>query len=551
MKRIIGIIFILIIIIGLIFGAYYTIKLHPNNTVISFSDEPYLVVEDILIEDGNPVYLENGEIYFRYDIVKKYIDEDIFFDEGENIIILTDKTRVRRYKIDEEVATVNSKEFLVDNPIKLLGDKVYLPFEIFKDYDIDVKYYPDTYAVVMDYKDMYYLNGEIILEGGNIRTDLDIKAPILLKDLEIGRTITIYGEYDKWYKIRTEDGILGFIEKKYIKLNHTKDLYKTQLLDRENKDVVDNRMINLTWDYTYAKLQGPGDINPIPGVNILSPTWFSIKNSNGEIVDKGNRDYVLRYRDLGYEIWPLIDNNFDPELTHEILKTSSKREKLINNILDIYLDYGFQGINIDFENVNLEDRDLLTQFVRELYPMFKEYDMWVTMDVSPISVSENWSRSFDRSRLTKATDYLMLMAYDQHWAASPIAGSVAQYSWVENSLIRVLEEIPKEKLILAVPYYTRLWIIEDEKVSSQALSMDTANKFIKEKDMELIWDRESMQYYGEIEEENRTYKIWLEDSKSLEHKVSLIHKYDLAGVASWRKGFETENVWVSIDKVLN
>lgn len=551
MKKGFRYIFICLILIGLIFGGYYTIKLQENNSVISFSDELYLIIEDILIEDGNPVLLEDGEIYFKYEIVKEYIDENIFYDETEKIVVITDRSRVIRYKLDEKVATLNSKEFLVDHAVKYIDNKVYIPLEILDSHNIDVNYYPETSAVVVDYTDIYYLNGEVVQTDGNIRTNLDRKSPILVKDLEIGTSLNVYGEYEEWYKIRTKNGILGFMEKKYIKLNHTKELYKTELLDRENQDIANNQIINLTWDYTYGKLQGPGNIKELPGINVISPTWFSVIDADGSIRDKGNQDYVSKYKELGYEIWALIDNSFDPQLTHDILKSSINREKLINDILDIYLDYGFQGINIDFENINLEDKDLLTQFVRELYPIFKENNMIVSMAISPMSTSENWSKSYDRNRLAKATDYLMLMAYDQHWASSPIAGSVAQYSWVEDSIIGVLEEIPREKLILAVPYYTRLWIEEDEKLWSQALSMDIANNFVDEKDLQLVWDEESMQYYGEMKERNRIYKIWLEDNKSLEYKISLIHKYDLAGVASWRKGFETQDIWNTIANALN
>ena len=143
------------------------------------------------------------------------------------------------------------------------------------------------------------------------------------------------------------------------------------------------------------------------------------------------------------------------------------------------------------------------------------------------------------------------MAYDQHWASSPIAGSVAQYSWVEDGIRGVLDLIPNEKLVLAVPYYTRLWIEEDGKVSSQALSMEVANRFIDENNIELVWDIESMQYYGELTKANKLYKIWLEDSNSLEYKASLINKYNLAGIASWRKGFETDDIWAAIHGVVN
>lgn len=550
MKKPIAIISI-ILALGLIVGGIYCIRERPNSQVIAFSDDLFLIIEDIPIEDGEPVFLEDEETYIDLDTVKRYIDEDIFYDKDEEIVIVTDKSRVRRYKIDDNIATVNSKEFVIENPIKLIHDKVYIPMEIYDNSNIDIKYYPDTNGVVIDYIDRYYLSGEVVLEGAHIRTDLNKKAPILLKDLEIGTSLNIYGEYEQWYKVRTIDGILGFMEKKYIKLNHTKDIYKTELIDRYGKQDIRSQKINLTWDYTYRKLNNVGSIDNIVGVNIISPTWFSIMDSNGEIMDKGNREYVKKYNELGYELWPLIDNSFNPDLTYELLKSSHGREKLINSILSIYLNYGFQGINIDFENVYLKDRDLLTQFIRELYPVFKENSMYVSMDITPISTSENWSKSFDRRRLAEVVDYLMLMAYDQHWASSPVAGSVAQYSWVEDSLKRVFWEIPREKIILAVPYYTRLWIIEDGNISSQSLSMDVANSFIAKNNIELIWDDESKQYYGQMVEGGKEYKIWLEDRKSLSYKSSLVNKYNLAGIASWRKGFETQDIWSAIDKALD
>ena len=552
MKKLFISLLILIVVAGLIGGGIYIAKYKPSEDVIGFSDEIYLMVEDVLIEDGDPVVLDEDELYFSFDIIKTYFDEDIYFDEVEDTLIITNGDRVKRYKVDEYEGSVNSKGYLIDHPVRIINGKVYVPMELFEDgYEIVVQYYPETNAVVTDYTDIYYLSGEIILQGASIRTDLDIKSPKLLDHMEIGSKVYIYGEFENWYKIRTMDGIPGFIEKQYIKINHRKDIYKTELLNRKEPRNTDSEKINLTWDYTYRKLVNTDNIVPIAGVNIMSPTWFSITDADGTILDKGNREYVRKYDELGYGIWPLIDNSFDPDLTHELLKSSENREELINKILELYLDYGFEGINIDFENVHLKDKDLLTQFVRELYPIFKENGLMVSMAISPISTSENWSLSFDRERLTKTTDYLMLMAYDQHWAASPIAGSVAQYSWVENGIKGVLEVIPKEKLILAVPYYTRLWIEEDGKMSSQALSMEVANGFINENNIQLIWDDESMQYYGEMEKEGKLYKIWLEDSNSLEYKASLIIKYDLAGIASWRKGFETEDIWAAINGVLN
>lgn len=540
-----------LLVAALIGGGIYLVKYKPNEEVIAFSHENYLIIEDVLIEDGEPVILMDDDIYFSYEVLKTYIDEDIFYDEAEKMLILTNERYVKRFIVDENEASINSRPFLIDNPIRIIDDKLYVPLDLFKDdYEISVAYYPETMAVVVDYRDRYYLDGEVILEGASIRADLDIKAPKLLSNMEIATKVYVYGEYENWYKVRTLDGIPGFMEKKYLMLNHTKDKYKTELIDRPTEKE-DRPLINLTWDYTYRKLTNTGNIGPIEGVNVLSPTWFSITDADGTIYDKGNREYVRKYRELGYEIWPLIDNSFDPDLTYELLISSRKREGLIKRILDIYLDYGFQGINIDFENIHLKDKDLLTQFLRELYPVFKEEGLYVSMAVSPISTSENWSLSFDRERLKEATDYLMLMAYDQHWATSPVAGSVAQYSWVEASLKRVLEIIPNEQLILGVPYYTRLWIEEEGQLRSQALSMETANRFIQEYNIDLIWDDESKQYYGEVRKDNKFYRIWLENSQSLEYKASLVNKYDLAGIASWRKGFETEDIWTAIYRTIN
>lgn len=549
-KKIIAIIIIIAILSGL--ALFINEKYKANEYVLAPSEDLYLIIEDTLIDEGWPIIYEEGILYFSFDAIQTYIDDNVFYDEVEEMVIFTNEDRVTRYEIYETEASVNSKKFHILNVIKKFDNNVYIPIDLFiADYDIDVNYYEETQAVVLDYNNMYYLRGEILDKDAVIRTDKDIKSPIINNNLEIGSTLYVYEEYEKWYKVRTPNGILGFIEKKYIKLNHTKDIFKTEIEKKNETEVLNAKKINLTWDYTYAKVQNTDNIAPIPGVNTISPTWFSIVDADGKIYDKGNTEYVNKYKNLGYDIWPIFDNSFDPDMTHEFLKSSIIREDIINNLLNIYLSYGFEGINIDFENVYLKDKDLLTQFIRELYPVFKANNMTVSMDITAISTNENWSMSFDRLRLKDATDYLVFMAYDQHWASSPVAGSVAEYTWVERNLLRLFDLIPNEKLILAVPFYTRLWTIEDDKVSSQALTMEIANKFIANNNIQLSWDNKAGQYYGELEKDNKLYKIWLEDAKSLEYKASLVHKYDLAGIASWRKGFESPDIWISLESVFN
>lgn len=525
-----------------------------SEEVVSISDDIYLVYKDEYFTDESIFIMEGDIIYLSINFLKDYIDPNIFYDQKENMVIITDMEKVLRYTVGENKATINHREFLLDLPMKGINGQIYVPEDIVSSiYGIDINYWEDTNAITIDRLNSSYVIGQVIMEGGHIRTGFDIKSPIVLKDLPVETSLFVFEEYKDWFKVRTVDGIIGFMEKEYIKIDLATNIYST-----ENKLPIDERKtekINLTWDYTYRKMENFEEARAIYGVNVLSPTWFEIIDENGNIYDKGNMNYVKEYKNLGYEIWPLINNNFDPDLTSRLLSSSITREQLIKKILLLYDEYGADGINVDFENVYLKDRDLLTQFVRELYPVFKERGMTVSIDVTPISTSENWSMCYDRKRLSEAVDYIILMAYDQHWASSPVAGSVAQYSWVEESLKKVLEEVPREKLVLGMPFYTRLWTVEEtedgEKVSSTALSMENAQKFIDENLIGLEWDEESGQYYGEVKKDGKDYKIWVEDNESLRLKASLVNKYDLAGIATWRRGFEMEDIWPVLSQTIN
>lgn len=544
--------FIIAVILGLLSGGtYYYIRHKPNMQVMDFSEELYIIIEDILVDYGEPAIYDGKELYISYDFLKKYVDEDLFFDEVEKTVVFTNENFVKYYVLNDYYGKINSKTYKIDTPIIENDNKIYIPTDLFEnDYNIEINHHRNTNAIVIDYTDMYYLSGEVLSDEPIIRSDMDIKAPILRSSIVKGDLLNIYGEYENWLRVRTRDGIVGFIEKKDIRINHTKDIYKTELIIKNDSMPNNQDKINLTWDYTYSKVRNTDNIIPIEGLTVISPTWFSILDID-RIEDKGNREYVRKYKEMGYEIWPLLDNSFSPELTHNILKSASSRSKIIDDILSLYLSYGFDGINIDFENVYYKDRDLLTQFVRELYPVFKEYNMTVTMDVTAISTSENWSLCYDRERLHKSLDYMILMAYDQHWAASPIAGSVAEYTWVEEGVKGLLNQVPNNKLILAVPFFTRLWTIEADKVQSKALTMAGMNNFIQDNSIEVFWQEEIGQYYGSVKKEEKEYRFWVEDEKSLDYKISLVHKYNLPGIASWRKGFESEEIWNSISNSLN
>ncbi|MCQ1530815.1 S-layer homology domain-containing protein [Lutispora saccharofermentans] len=316
----------------------------------------------------------------------------------------------------------------------------------------------------------------------------------------------------------------------------------------------DDEKVNLTWQYVYSKTPDMTGEKKIAGLNVVSPTWFVLQNESGAIIDKGDINYTKWAHENGYKVWPLFGNAFDPDLTGKILEDADKRSKLADSIIEYSIKYNADGINMDFENMRTSDRDNYTLFIKELSAKAKAKGLITSVDVTTINQYSSWSTCYDRKALAKYADYMILMAYDQHWEGSPVSGSVAQLSWVESSLKKVLEEIPQNKLILAVPFYTRLWkeAYVDGKtvVTSQAISMETGEKVIKDNQASKIWDEKSGQYYAEFKKDGALYKIWLEDENSIRLKAQLANKYNLGGVASWRKGFEKPVVWEVIHSVL-
>jgi len=309
--------------------------------------------------------------------------------------------------------------------------------------------------------------------------------------------------------------------------------------------------VHLVWDW-----QAPGEKKSkvlqkakLPAVNVLSPSWFTIATSYGEIIRQDvTKEYVDKAHAKGYTVWPLITNGgFDPALTRKLLANPEGREHVCADLLYLCREYHLDGINLDFENMHPEDRDKLTEFVGEIARTLQPLGLKVSIDVTIPSENGFWSKCYDRKGLAEHVDYVMLMAYDEHSRLSPVAGSVASLPWVENGIQKTLQEVPKEKLVLGMPLYMRLWKEEGGKVSAVTLTMPQAEKLIKDKQLDPKWDSQVGQYYFEFKDGDTLYKVWQEDARSLALKMALASRYDLAGTCYWRQGVETPDVWEKLD----
>nr|WP_238590906.1 glycosyl hydrolase family 18 protein [Paenibacillus beijingensis] len=316
--------------------------------------------------------------------------------------------------------------------------------------------------------------------------------------------------------------------------------------------------INLTWEAVYKKDPDPSGFSELTGVNVISPTWFELLDGSGQIRSKADSHYVNWARNRGIQLWAVFSNGFEPKRTTQALSTVETRFYMIQQLLAYAKMYRLQGINIDFENVRTADKANLVQFVRELTPMLHEQNLVVSIDVTPKSNSELWSLFLDRPALIQSVDYMMLMAYDEHWASSPNSGSVASMPWVKRAVDRLVEEdgIPPAKLILGMPLYTRIWTETigqngKRKVSSKAVGMDRVREIIAAKKLAPVYDAATGQNYVEYSENGALNRIWIEDALSIKARVDLANRYGLAGVATWNRSFQSDDIWSVIEGALN
>lgn len=541
MKKIFLGIFLIFILAA---GAFLFVENRGTTKISTKYDKFNFITEDKDI-DKEDFSIEDGMIYLSLDYIKKYLDENISYDKETGEVKIENKHASKILKLNEYKAKFNSGTIDLRAPVIEKNGKIMLPIEAFiYDYNVSLRYNKDIRLLLLDYRDKEYDLTKATKET-LLREDSSRRSPII-KKLPEGEKLYVYGEKGKYYKVRMPEGYAGFV----LKDDVDKNFEKVNLGARTKNTSKDP--INLTWDYTYAEHSDEkvNQIKDIKGLDVIIPTWFSIRNGNGDMIDRGNQNYIKKYNELGIKVWAYLDNSFDPNITHEALSKEDTRKKIIDKTLELCRKYNMKGINIDFEHTKVEDRDNITAFVSEFREKAGD-DFIITVDVTPQISSDVTKEPYDRKALAEICDYVVVMAYDQHWGSSDEAGSVAQYKWVEGSINVLFRNVANRKMILGVPLYTRLWKESNGKVTSKTISMGEVANIIASKGLKPTWDKESQQNYVEYEENGSTYKIWIEDANSLEKKVSLVNKYNLAGVGSWRLGFETQNIWDVITKELD
>lgn len=536
------------IVVGLLVVAVAVLIVSPNfkkdpnegkiNFIINNKNVTASLKKDIFIDN-------NGVVYASKDDIENFFDGQIYYDKENEQVTTTSDTKVAVLSLKDKTMKVNGAERKLLGTVVRKDGTLYIPIsELNGVYNIEVTNINNSVITIDS------LDRELIKADASKKISVKSTKKFIAKTLDkvgAGEKVIIISEKDGWARVRTTNGKIGYV--KSDKLTN-----KTTVRKAIEKQPQVTGKINLVWDYYSEYVTAPNrNGTSIKGINVISPTCFTLKNGDKvEIIDKASNEYNEWARANGYKVWAMVSNNSMRETTSKILNDYAKREELIEKIVNLAVKYKVDGINVDFENMNMADKDVYSRFIIELAPRLREFGIVTSVDVTAPDGSENWSLCFDRDVLADAADYLVFMAYDQHGISSTKAGTVAGYDWVEANIKKFLgqEAVKKEKIIMAMPLYTRLWRTDSTgKVSSTVVNMNQVSNKLPD-NVEKKWDENTKQYYVEYETNGIKYQMWIEDEKSISEKLDLINKYELAGGAFWEKDRETDNIWTIAEEKL-
>lgn len=518
-------------------------------------NELAILVQDTLIEEKGIVL--NNRPYVSAEVVKEYLNDRFYWDSAENLYIYTTPTDVITAHVGDDQYTVGKQTVSAGYQIIKVEDGVaYVALEYVKQYTaLDFEYMEEPNRVQIT---NYY--GELSVVDAKrdtvVRYRAGIKSPILT---EVAKGDMLYvldeGEnpIEKWTKVRTKDGYIGYVQDKKLKTEY-KIITDTDFEEPEYTNISKDYTINLAWHQVTNQSANDSVLEKIAnakGLTTISPTWFFMRDNDGNIESLASQSYVDYCHQNGVEVWGLVENiTYKEQIdTAEILNRTTSRQNLVNQLIAKAIQYGLDGINVDIEELPASAGDGYIEFIRELSIMCRRNHIILSIDnYVPMAYNQN----YNRKEQGIVADYVIIMGYDEHFAGSEEAGSVASIGFVRDGIANTLKDVPADKVLNAVPFYTRLWKTEaDGTLTSTAMGMSRAEKTLSDNGATPEWDEESGQYYAEFTNAEGFYQIWLEEEASIEQKAKLIKEYGLAGIAEWRLGQEKNEIWDIILKYVN
>lgn len=552
---------LIIVVAGIGFGAkiaekYSYSKERADLTEyfgITGSDDVPIIMQNEQIEEHAKLW--DGVCYFDFATVHKYFNDRFYEDKKEGLLLYTLPNAIVSVPIGTTTVKVStesaegSRDYVI---AKYEGDTLYVAADFVKEYA------NFSYALYMEpnHMQVYTQWGErqlaTITKDTQLRYQGGIKSDILT-DVSEGDKVIILEQMETWTKVKTGDAFIGYVENKKLSepfadtpapvTDYVEPVYESNTRDHK---------INLAW-HAVAGVAGNDTLSEVmaqtKSINVISPTWFALSDNAGNFTSYATAEYVTQAHNMGLEVWGLVDNFTNEGIdTYEVLAGTTTRTYLINGLIDTALAYDLDGINIDFENISLDAGEPFIEFIRELSIPCRQHGLVLSVDNY---VPMGYTSHYNRKEQGVVADYVIIMGYDEHYNGSETAGSVASINFVEKGIADTVAEVPANKVINAIPFYTRIWETNGTTVSSQAVGMELAQQYISDHGIDISWDEVTCQNYGEYQSGSSYYQLWLEDADSIRVKLNIMSKYGIAGVAEWKLGFETASIWDVIEEYMN
>lgn len=567
----VGVLIVLVVLITLatkFIQRYIPSKEHQNMDEyyhLTAEDDMAIVLNDS-VQDTTCKYLD-GRVYIDYKTVHDLLNERFYWDANENILLYTLPDNLITVPAGGSAYQVGKENKTTDYTIvRNDSDVMYMALDFVKEYtNLTYTVFEDPNRVVIT-----TVWGEVetvsVKKDSEIRLKGGIKSPIV-KEAAKEEKLTVLDADKTWTKVATTDGIVGYIKSKAISAAK-KTVRSNDFTKPEFTHITRDFTIQLAWHQVTNQEANASLANMIQnskGINVISPTWFWLKDNSGNIGSLASSDYVNYCHQNGIEVWALASNLVDTnvEMTTYVMTHTSARWNLVNQLISAAIQYDLDGINLDFESIDPAAGDGYVQFVRELSLKCANNNIVLSVDNY---VPTDYTSFYNRAEQAKFADYVIIMGYDEHYAGSK-EGSVASLGFVKEGVANTLLEVPAEQIILGCPFYTRIWALTPKEetdtveaasedyvpyeVSSEAIGMDNVMRRLEINGAVPGWSEEDGQNYAEYENEGITYKVWLEDAKSLALKLEVMKSNNLAGAAFWKLGFETDSIWDTIIKYTN
>lgn len=538
----VAVLVILVAILGIV--THVVMKYIPSSEKMDLNEyygemadgEIALVIGTEKMEERGLV--DGDRVYLPLDVVNTYLNQRYYWDSVNQQIL---------YATPSELTSASASSEAGDK-VWVKDDKVYLNLTYVQEFtDLDAYITKDPYRIAIQYK-FKNVKTVTVKKNTSIRYRGGIKSAILTS-VKKGTKLRLIEEMENWDQVATDDGYIGYIDKKKVGEAEKTKFERSFKREQYSYLTMDSK-VNMVWHQvtsTDANAYFADATANMTGVNVISPTWFYLTDTSGNIASIASADYVSQAHEKGLQVWGLIDNFTQEVSTTETLSSTAARQNIISQLIQAAQDVGMDGINVDFESLSEDVGTHFLEFLRELSIECHKNNLVLSVD-NP--VPEDFTSHYDRAEQGRVVDYVIIMGYDEHYVGSE-AGSVASLPWVEQGIQDTLDEVPAERVINAIPFYTRLWRTTGGNVTSEAIGMDQAQQTIADNNVETYWDKTTSQNYGKYDIDNSTYQIWLEDAQSVAEKVKLVSKYDLAGVSAWKLGFENNGIWQVISDNLN